>query len=76
MQALTQADTIQQFPGGLAWMRRLRQFERQHHVFECGQAMQQLEILEHKTDHLGPELCAPVFIKLVEIAAINNDLAV
>ena len=57
-------------------MRHLREFERQHHVFERRHAQQQLEILEHESDQLGTDLRTAVFIESAQAAPVQYDFAV
>jgi hypothetical protein len=74
LQTFAESDTCKQLARRFARMGRLRQFQRQHDILECGQSEQQLEILEYEADQLAPELRTAIFIESIEVAAINDYL--
>lgn len=74
-QALAQADPAQQFSGTFAGILATIEFQRQHHVFQGVEAVQQLERLEHEPHMLGADACTLVFIQLAQGLAGQGDFA-
>ena len=74
-QALAQADALQQLRGAFAGILAAVQFQRQHDVFQCIEAVEQLERLEDETDMLGADPRPLVFIQRAEGLAGERDFA-
>ena len=62
-QALAQADPLQQLGGTCAGVFAAVEFQRQHDVFQGVETVEQLKGLEHKTDMLGANARALIFIE-------------
>ena len=70
-QALAQPHALQGCRGTLARIGCTVQFQRQHHVFQCGQGGQQLERLEHETCQSSAQARAAIFIEGENIHAVE-----
>ena len=64
------------FGGALAGVGAAFQLQRQHDVFQCVQAVEQLERLEHEAHMLGTHAGALVLVEVFQRVAGQDDFAV
>ena len=74
-QALTQSDALQQVAGVFAGIFAAFQLHRQHDVFQCVKAVEQLKGLKHKADMFGANPGALVFVQGAQRAPCEDDFA-
>ena len=67
--AIGETDAGQDFLGRFSGHRVCGEFQRQHDVFQCGKAGQQLKGLEHEADPLGPKAGTPVLIHCEQVGS-------
>lgn len=73
VQALTQADPLQQFGRVFAGIAAAVQLHGQHDVFQGIEAVEQLEGLEDESYVFGPQACSLVFIELAQALPGKDD---
>lgn len=72
---LTQAHAVEKFSRLAERIRKTGELQREHYIFERGQAGQQLETLEHKTDAPGAYPCTAILIQPVKAFTGEGDLS-
>ena len=72
---MAQAYALQQVFGALAGVLATVQLQRQHHVFQRVQAVEQLERLEYEAHMLGTDACALVFVEGAQGLPGQGDFA-
>lgn len=73
---LGQTDPLEQRGGALACIGTAMKLQRQHHVFQCGEATEQLEGLEYETHVIGAQRRTLVFVESRQSAPGQLYLAV
>ena len=73
--ALGEADPVEELAGAAARCAIAAQFQRQHDVLQSGQAVDELEGLEHEADAAGAHQRPGFFVQRRDAVAVQPDVA-
>ncbi|MNO85560.1 hypothetical protein D3C76_769330 [compost metagenome] len=74
-QAFAQANPFEQGAGLFAGVAAAVELQRQHDVFQCVEAVEQLERLEHEADMFGAHACPLVLVQRAQVVAREDYFA-